>query len=111
MPRPEYGWVVHLLERYRLDTELRGDGIYAVGRKTGPVKERYPGGSTHEREYLSPEVRLDAGKRTAHAQFEIQNDSQAVWRARKASASAITSSTRKPARSSRTARASSPRAT
>jgi SAM-dependent methyltransferase len=40
---PEYGWVVHLLERYRLETELRGDGIYAVGRKTGPVKERYPG--------------------------------------------------------------------
>ncbi len=42
-PRPEYGWVVHLLERYRLETDLRGDGIYAVGRKTGPVKERYPG--------------------------------------------------------------------
>jgi hypothetical protein len=21
---------------------LRGDGIYALGRKTGPVKERYP---------------------------------------------------------------------
>lgn len=41
-PRPEYGWVVHLLERYRLSTELRGDGIYAVGRKTGPVRERYP---------------------------------------------------------------------
>jgi glycosyltransferase involved in cell wall biosynthesis len=43
LPRPEYGWVVHLLERYKLDTDLRGDGIYAVGRKTGPVKERYPG--------------------------------------------------------------------
>jgi hypothetical protein len=40
---PNYGWVVHLLERYRLETDLRGDGIYAVGRKTGPVKERYPG--------------------------------------------------------------------
>jgi hypothetical protein len=26
-----------------LSTDLRGDGIYAVGRKTGPVKERYPG--------------------------------------------------------------------
>ena len=43
MPRPEYGWVVHMLERYRLATDLRGDGIYAVGRKTGPVRERYPG--------------------------------------------------------------------
>jgi glycosyltransferase involved in cell wall biosynthesis/SAM-dependent methyltransferase len=42
LPRPEYGWVVHLLDRYRLETDLRGDGIYAVGRKTGPVKERYP---------------------------------------------------------------------
>ena len=42
-PHPEFGWVLHLLERYRLETVLRGDGIYAVGRKTGPVRERYPG--------------------------------------------------------------------
>ncbi|HWB83266.1 MAG TPA: glycosyltransferase [Bryobacteraceae bacterium] len=40
---PEFGWVRQLLERYRLPAELRGDGIYAVGRKTGPVKDRYPG--------------------------------------------------------------------
>ena len=39
---PEFGWVRHLLERYRVETELRGDGIYAVGRKTGPVQNRYP---------------------------------------------------------------------
>ena len=32
----------HLLERYELSQDLRGDGIYAVGRKTGPVRERYP---------------------------------------------------------------------
>jgi lipopolysaccharide transport system permease protein len=31
--------------------------------------------------YLSPEVKLDAAKRTAHAEFEIQNDSQVAWRA------------------------------
>jgi glycosyltransferase involved in cell wall biosynthesis/SAM-dependent methyltransferase len=43
LPHPEYAWVRHLLERYRLDARLRGDGIYAVGRKTGPVKERRPG--------------------------------------------------------------------
>ena len=43
LPHPEFGWVTHLLRRYRLETELRGDGIYALGRKTGPVKERYPG--------------------------------------------------------------------
>jgi glycosyltransferase involved in cell wall biosynthesis/SAM-dependent methyltransferase len=41
-PHPEFGWVSHLLERYILSTDLRGDGIYAVGRKTGPVRERYP---------------------------------------------------------------------
>ena len=41
-PHPEFGWVRHLLERYILPTDLRGDGIYAVGRKTGPVRERYP---------------------------------------------------------------------
>ena len=41
-PHPEFGWVRHLLKRYWLDEELRGDGIYAVGRKMGPVRERYP---------------------------------------------------------------------
>ncbi|MEO8372136.1 MAG: glycosyltransferase [Candidatus Solibacter sp.] len=41
-PHPEFGWIVHLLERYGLSTALRGDGIYAVGRKTGAVRERYP---------------------------------------------------------------------
>ena len=41
-PKPEHGWVVHLLERYRLSTELRGDGIYAAGRKTEPVRHRRP---------------------------------------------------------------------
>jgi glycosyltransferase involved in cell wall biosynthesis/SAM-dependent methyltransferase len=40
--KPEFGWVEHLLERYILSKELRGDGIYVVGRKTGPVRERYP---------------------------------------------------------------------
>jgi glycosyltransferase involved in cell wall biosynthesis/SAM-dependent methyltransferase len=42
LPHPEYGWVVHLLERYRLEAGLRGDGIYALARKTGPVKSRFP---------------------------------------------------------------------
>jgi len=41
-PHPEYGWIYHLLERYRLHTHLRGDGIYALGRKAGPVKDRWP---------------------------------------------------------------------
>jgi hypothetical protein len=41
-PKPEQGWVVNMLERYHLPTELRGDGIYAVARKTAPVRRRYP---------------------------------------------------------------------
>jgi hypothetical protein len=41
-PKPEYAWVEHLLERYILSKDLRGDGIYVLGRKTGPVRERYP---------------------------------------------------------------------
>jgi glycosyltransferase involved in cell wall biosynthesis/SAM-dependent methyltransferase len=42
-PHPEFGWVHHLLDRYILPSDLRGDGIYVVGRKDGPVKRRYPG--------------------------------------------------------------------
>jgi len=42
-PHPEYNWVLHLMNRYELDTNLRGDGIYGVGRKTGAVRVRYPG--------------------------------------------------------------------
>jgi hypothetical protein len=41
-PTPELGWVEHLLDRYILSKENRGDGSYAVGRKVGPVKDRYP---------------------------------------------------------------------
>ncbi len=41
-PAADLGWVSHLLERYILPQDLRGDGIYAVGRKTGGVRERYP---------------------------------------------------------------------
>ena len=42
-PTPELRWVEHLLDTYMLDPNHRGDGIYIVGRKTGPVKQRYPG--------------------------------------------------------------------
>ena len=41
-PHPEFAWVNHLLERYRLHQTFRGDGIYALGRKIGPVKQRWP---------------------------------------------------------------------
>ena len=41
-PKPELQWVEHLMDRYILPKDHRGDGIYAVGRKTGAVKQRYP---------------------------------------------------------------------
>jgi glycosyltransferase involved in cell wall biosynthesis/SAM-dependent methyltransferase len=41
-PHPEFAWINHMLERYRLHQTYRGDGIYALGRKTGPVKQRWP---------------------------------------------------------------------
>jgi glycosyltransferase involved in cell wall biosynthesis/SAM-dependent methyltransferase len=41
-PKPEFAWVEHMLDRYMLSKEYRGEGIYVVGRKTGPVRERYP---------------------------------------------------------------------
>ena len=41
-PHPEFAWVNHLLETYKLHQILRGDGIYALGRKTGQPAERWP---------------------------------------------------------------------
>jgi len=41
-PEPEHAWVAQLLERFDLSQVLRGEGIYAVGRKIGPVLARYP---------------------------------------------------------------------
>jgi len=41
-PKPEHEWVKHMIARYEMPADLRGDGIYAVGRKAGPVRERYP---------------------------------------------------------------------
>lgn len=43
LERPEdWDWTVPLLEQHGLHTELRGDVIHALGRKAGPVRERYP---------------------------------------------------------------------
>jgi glycosyltransferase involved in cell wall biosynthesis/SAM-dependent methyltransferase len=41
-PKPELAWVMRLLEQSAMPTHLRGDDLIVVGRKTGPVKERYP---------------------------------------------------------------------
>ncbi|MBM3735348.1 MAG: methyltransferase domain-containing protein [Acidobacteria bacterium] len=42
IPSADLHWVAHLLARYNLPTDQRGDGIYAVGIKTGPVRNRFP---------------------------------------------------------------------
>jgi glycosyltransferase involved in cell wall biosynthesis/SAM-dependent methyltransferase len=41
-PHPEHAWIEHLLDSYELSKDLRGDGIYAVGVKRGPIRCRYP---------------------------------------------------------------------
>lgn len=41
-PKPEYAWVEHMLGRYMLSPEHRGDGIYLVARKQTAPRERYP---------------------------------------------------------------------
>lgn len=41
-PHPEHEWARHLLEDYKFDRELRGDGLYATGLKRGPVRDRFP---------------------------------------------------------------------
>ena len=41
-PRPELAWVRRLLERHWFAADLRDEGIYAVGRKAGPVRSHYP---------------------------------------------------------------------
>ncbi len=41
-PRPELGWVRKVIQTCKLPDALRGDGIYAVGRKAGPVRNRWP---------------------------------------------------------------------
>ncbi len=41
-PKPELIWVDNLMARHKLPRDLRDDGIYAVGVKTGPVRHRWP---------------------------------------------------------------------
>ena len=41
-PHPELAWVADLLDRYGLPKDQRGDGLYIVGRKSGPVRDRWP---------------------------------------------------------------------
>ncbi len=41
-PNLDQEWVRKLFERNELSNHLRGDVIYGIGKKTGPVKLRYP---------------------------------------------------------------------
>ncbi len=38
----EHAWAKHVLSRYQLPDDLRGEAIYAVGKKVGSVADRYP---------------------------------------------------------------------
>ncbi len=38
----EFEWVRRLLQRYELPDHHRDDALFLLGRKTGPVRERYP---------------------------------------------------------------------
>lgn len=38
----QHGWVKNLLHRLDLPDQLRDDCLYVVGKKTGPVRSRYP---------------------------------------------------------------------
>ncbi len=41
-PHPDWAYIRHILSEYKLPEIKRGDGIYAVGRKEGPVRDRWP---------------------------------------------------------------------
>ena len=41
-PEPERAWVEHLLDHYGLDQSMRGECIFALGRKVSAPKERFP---------------------------------------------------------------------
>lgn len=39
---PEFAWLERFLELHDLPRDLRAEGIYAVGQKAGPVRQRFP---------------------------------------------------------------------
>jgi hypothetical protein len=41
-PLPDLLWIERMLERYGLPYRLRGDDIFAVGRKVSVPRKRYP---------------------------------------------------------------------
>lgn len=41
-PHPEHDWVWDVLKQHNLATDLRGDGIYCLGRKVSGVLQRWP---------------------------------------------------------------------
>jgi SAM-dependent methyltransferase len=41
-PHPEHDWVWDVLKKHNLATDLRGDGIYCLGRKVSGVLQRWP---------------------------------------------------------------------
>ncbi len=83
VPHPEFGWVLHLLERYRLETDLRGDGIYALGRKTGRGARALPRVAVlMSAAYLDPRSHSSTRPRARCARSSrVRNDRPRPWRA------------------------------
>jgi glycosyltransferase involved in cell wall biosynthesis/SAM-dependent methyltransferase len=42
-PKPELAWVETMLRQYGMPEDLRGDGLYVLGRKVSGLRSRYPG--------------------------------------------------------------------
>ncbi len=41
-PKPELAWVSMMLRQYGMPEDLRGDGLYVLGRKVAGIRSRYP---------------------------------------------------------------------
>ncbi len=41
-PKPELAWVTTMLRQFGMPEDLRGDGLYVLGRKVGGLRSRYP---------------------------------------------------------------------
>ena len=81
-PHPEFGWVLHLLDRYRAGNRsarrwhLRGGPQDRSGARALPRMALLMSAA-----YLDSRVKLDPVTRAAHVEFEIRNDTSETWRA------------------------------
>ncbi len=75
-PHPEFGWVVHLLERYRLETDLRGRRHL----RSGPQDRRGARALSGLAVFMSAAYEVTKTGE-AHVELLVRNQSQEMWRA------------------------------